>query len=62
LMAGAAAGKDSHGAFMSDGLVADDQLSAFVRSEDGLRAQKKVWKELAGILEQIVPGILAVVS
>ncbi|KAH8704875.1 hypothetical protein BGW36DRAFT_366338 [Talaromyces proteolyticus] len=60
LMAGATAGQDSHGAFMSDGHVANDELSAFVRSDEGLQAQKKVWRELGEILEQIYPGILNV--
>jgi hypothetical protein len=35
-----------------------DSVSDFVASEEGLRTQKKVWKELAEKLETIQPGIL----
>lgn len=58
LMAGAAAGKESHGAYMSDGKVANELLSPFVTSEEGAQAQKKVWRELGELLEKIVPGIM----
>ena len=57
LVAAAAAGKESHGAYMTDGVVKNDALSGFVRSEDGQKAQKKVWSELAAILEHIQPGV-----
>jgi hypothetical protein len=42
---------------MRDGEVDNEALSAFVRSEDGKKARKKVWKELVEILESIKPGI-----
>ncbi|MCJ1251635.1 hypothetical protein MMC30_008870 [Trapelia coarctata] len=58
LVAGAAAGKESHGAYMTDGMVANGALSPFVTSEDGATAQKKVWKELGEILKGIQPGIM----
>lgn len=58
LVAAATAGKESHGKYMTDGLVADDALSAFARSEDGSVAGKRVWKELSAMLEQIQPGVL----
>lgn len=57
LVAGAAAGPESHGAYMTDGRVANDALSAFARSAEGEKAQKKVWQELAEILETIRPGV-----
>ena len=57
--AAAAAGKESHGAYMSDGKVANGMLSPFVKSEDGASAQKKVWTELGEILEEIQPGIMS---
>ena len=57
LVAAAAAGQESHGKYMTDGLVDDSALSDFVRSEDGKRASEKVWKELIEILESIQPGI-----
>lgn len=58
LVAAAVAGKESHGKYMTDGLVADKALSPFVTSEDGKTAAKKVWKELSAILEGIQPGVV----
>ncbi|KIX94946.1 uncharacterized protein Z520_09256 [Fonsecaea multimorphosa CBS 102226] len=57
LVAAAEAGMESHGKYMSDGKVADDNLSPFARSKDGEVAGKKVWSELSDILEKIQPGI-----
>ncbi|EXJ87396.1 alcohol dehydrogenase [Capronia epimyces CBS 606.96] len=57
LMAAAEAGPESHGKYMTDGLPNDGALSAFVRSEDGNKASKKIWNELADILEKIHPGV-----
>lgn len=57
LVAAGLAGEESHGRYMSDGVVADQSLSAFVRSEEGDKAGKKVWKELGDILDQIEPGV-----
>jgi len=59
LIAAAAAGKGSHGAYMTDGEVANGALSWFVTSEDGVKAQKKIWNELGEILEKIEPGIMS---
>ncbi|PGH04905.1 hypothetical protein GX51_03201 [Blastomyces parvus] len=57
LVAGAAAGDESHGKYMVDGMVSDRHLSDFVKSEEGKIAEKKVWEELKVILEEIVPGV-----
>lgn len=57
LVAGAAAGEESHGTYMSDGHVEEESLSSFVRSEEGAETQKKVWSQLKTILEQIEPGV-----
>lgn len=57
LAAASSAGPESHGAYMRDGVVDNDGLSSFVRSEDGEAAQKKLWKELSEILEKICPGV-----
>jgi NAD(P)-dependent dehydrogenase (short-subunit alcohol dehydrogenase family) len=59
LVAGAAAGEESYGAYMTDGKVSDAHLSAFVTTDEGRDAQKKVWSELKAILEDIVPGVTA---
>lgn len=57
LVAAAATGTESHGAYMNNGVTDNGSLSEFVRSEEGKKAEKKVWGELAEILEGIQPGI-----
>ncbi|KAK3723945.1 hypothetical protein LTR37_001429 [Vermiconidia calcicola] len=57
LVASAMAGEESHGTYMSDGLVADKKLSPFVQGEEGREGQEKVWKELKGILEEMEKGV-----
>ncbi|KAK7608829.1 hypothetical protein BKA81DRAFT_308805 [Phyllosticta paracitricarpa] len=44
-----------HGQYISDGKV--KPASKFVRSETGLKQQKRVWEELAVILDRIQPGV-----
>ena len=56
LVAAAAAGPEAHGKYMTDGVVDDGALSAFVKSEDGKKAADKVWRDLSEILESIQPG------
>lgn len=58
LAVAAAAGRESHGAYMTDGEVTNDGLSPFARSADGAKAHKKEWRELGEILEGIQPGII----
>lgn len=57
LVAAGAVGKDSHGKYMTDGLVADEALSSFVTSADGDQTGQRVWKELSQVLEKIQPGV-----
>lgn len=57
LVAGAQAGEDSHGKYMTDGKVDEGALSPFVKSADGEAAARKVWIELKAILEDIQRGI-----
>ncbi|KAJ5502592.1 hypothetical protein N7463_005466 [Penicillium fimorum] len=58
LVAGAAAGGESHGAYMTDGVVENTALSSFVRSDEGRQAREKLWAELSSILEHVHPGIM----
>ncbi|RYP10953.1 hypothetical protein DL765_007956 [Monosporascus sp. GIB2] len=62
LVAGASADASSHGTYMSDGVVAEDRLSDFVKSDEGASTQRKLWTQLRGHLESIAPGCTAVVS
>ncbi|CAI7651012.1 unnamed protein product [Penicillium glandicola] len=58
LVAGAVAGLESHGAYMSDAHVENTALSPFVRSDEGRQAREKLWAELSSILEGVRPGIM----
>jgi hypothetical protein len=55
LVAGAEAGRESHGQYMKDCHIGEP--SEFVRSEEGKKTQERVYEELMGILEKIQPGI-----
>lgn len=55
-IAAAVAGRESHGAYMTDGLVDNAALSDFVRSDAGRDAGRRVWEELKAILEDVRPG------
>lgn len=55
LVAGALAGEESHGKYMSNCMIAEP--SDFVRSEDGRETGQRVYRELLDILEGIQPGI-----
>lgn len=57
LVAAAAAGDESHGKYMADGVVSYE--SPFVLSEEGTMVGEKVWDELLEKLERIAPGIRA---
>jgi len=57
LLASAAAGPESHGKYMSDGVVREWSLSPFVRSPQGDTAGARVWDELKDKLEKISPGV-----
>ncbi|MCJ1243828.1 hypothetical protein MMC30_001025 [Trapelia coarctata] len=57
LVASACAGHESHGHYMDDSVIG--QPSPFVRSEEGAKAQKKVWSELNAKLEKIQPGVVS---
>lgn len=59
LVLAASAGEESHGKYMSDGVVKDQDLSPFVRSADGDKAAEKVWSELKDILEGVQKGVTA---
>lgn len=55
LVAGAEAGEESHGQYMSICKVV--QPSPFVLSDEGKKTGDRVYKELMAILEKIEPGI-----
>ncbi|KAJ5115370.1 hypothetical protein NUU61_001129 [Penicillium alfredii] len=61
LVAGGAAGLESHGSYMTDGHVENTALSPFVRSDEGRQAREKLWLELSPILESVRPGIMQTV-
>lgn len=57
LVSGAEAGPETHGCYMSDGVVAD--VAPLVTSKEGETAQKRVWKEVCEKLEGIQKGVVA---
>lgn len=62
LVNAAAAGEESHGKYMHDSVVSENDLSPFVKSEEGAETGRRVWSELKEILEKIQPGVTKVVS
>lgn len=54
-----AGGRETHGQYMVNGVVASDALSEFVCGEDGKTAQRRLWDELSGIAEGLRPGVMA---
>ncbi|KAL8371729.1 hypothetical protein RB595_001503 [Gaeumannomyces hyphopodioides] len=57
LVAAAAAGRESHGRYMLDCVVADGAESPLVRSEEGREVQVRVFDEIMAELEKVHPGI-----
>ncbi|KAK0739879.1 hypothetical protein B0T21DRAFT_347139 [Apiosordaria backusii] len=55
LLAAAAGGRETHGKYMDAAKVV--QPSSFVLSDEGKRAQKRVWEELVDILEGVEKGV-----
>lgn len=55
LVEAARAGEETHGVYMVDCEVAE--VSRWVRSEEGVEAQGRLYEELKGILEGIEPGV-----
>lgn len=57
LVAAAAAGRESHGKYMYDGLVNDGFVSPWAQSDEGALVGRRTWEELSAILEKISPGV-----
>ncbi|KLU88784.1 hypothetical protein MAPG_07767 [Magnaporthiopsis poae ATCC 64411] len=62
LVAGAAAGRESHGRYMLDCVVVDGAESPLVRSDEGRAVQVKVFDEIMDDLEKVQPGIRKIVA
>lgn len=57
LVAAAVVGSESHGKYMHDGLVNEDEVSPWVKTDEGAKTGQKLWNELRDILERIQPGV-----
>ena len=57
LVAPTQAGPETHGKYFHDSKADDGTLSKFVTSDEGKKAQEKVWKELSAILDKIQPAV-----
>ncbi|KAI0147400.1 short-chain dehydrogenase/reductase [Xylariaceae sp. FL1272] len=53
---------ESHGRYMNDSRVDDSALSPYVRSAEGVQAQKRLWKNLMDVLEQIRPEVSSLIN
>ncbi|KAJ5150453.1 short-chain dehydrogenase/reductase [Penicillium coprophilum] len=53
---------ESHGRYLNDSKIDDLALSSFVRSDEGAKAQKKLWKDLMDLLEQREPLVQSSIS
>ncbi|KAF6835653.1 short-chain dehydrogenase reductase family [Colletotrichum plurivorum] len=51
-----AAGRDSHGEFISDCQIKDHWVPEYVKNASGQRFQERIWSQLARQLERIEPG------
>ncbi|KAL4808425.1 hypothetical protein BDV18DRAFT_134949 [Aspergillus unguis] len=58
VVAAAAAGRESDGKYMVNGVVDEEALSQWVKGSDGRLVQKKLWDELRNILEGVKPGCM----
>lgn len=59
LVAGAAAGPESHGKYMTDARVEEDGLSYYVKSGASDEPGRRFWLQLKTTLEKISPGVTA---
>lgn len=57
LVHAAGAGRESHGRLLASCQVSEESVSEFAKSEEGKRVGERVFGELMGILEVVVPGV-----
>ncbi|KAF2137385.1 uncharacterized protein K452DRAFT_291634 [Aplosporella prunicola CBS 121167] len=62
LVAGTVAGRASHGKYMTDGQVADEEVVAWVKGAEGKEIGRRLWEEVRGVLEEAAPGATRVVG
>src|SRR5271170_888531 len=55
LVAGACAGKASHGKYMADS--ANQEPAGWISTEEGVKLQRRVYEQTLDVLEKIEPGI-----
>ena len=55
LVAGVTTGEASHGKYMCDCEI--QEVSGWVRSEEGKQTQKKVYDQTLALLDRIEPGV-----
>ncbi|KAB5539318.1 hypothetical protein GE09DRAFT_314072 [Coniochaeta sp. 2T2.1] len=58
LLHAATVGPESHGKYVADCQVSDHYVPEWVTDESGRNIQKRLWKELSGMLNDIEPGCL----
>ncbi|EJD41522.1 NAD(P)-binding protein [Auricularia subglabra TFB-10046 SS5] len=61
LVHAAAAGRESHGGYMSAAKLKPEAVAPFVTTQEGAEVQKRLWAELAAKLEKFQPGITSTI-
>lgn len=53
---------ERYATYISDGVVAQERLSDFVRSDEGAATEIKLWDQLKETLEEIAPGCTTILA
>ncbi|KAK5053726.1 hypothetical protein LTR84_001687 [Exophiala bonariae] len=58
ILHGVVAGKDSHGCYLSACEIREQEVPGWVTDEEGQKGQNRVWDDVIGVLDAVVPGCL----
>ncbi|KAL4962833.1 uncharacterized protein BDV14DRAFT_177687 [Aspergillus stella-maris] len=50
------AGRESHGGYMVNGVMAPEALGQWIQGDDGRTTQRRLWDEVVDLIEQARPG------
>ncbi|KAL4797212.1 hypothetical protein BDV19DRAFT_359124 [Aspergillus venezuelensis] len=50
------AGRESHGGYMVNGVMAPEALGQWIQGDDGRAIQRRLWDEVVDIIEKVRPG------
>ncbi|KAL4881355.1 hypothetical protein BJY04DRAFT_188714 [Aspergillus karnatakaensis] len=58
IVTGVSVGKEAHGKYLVNGVVADEALGGLAVSEEGKEVQRRLWEEVSDVIERVKPGLL----